>query len=133
MITWKDDYLIGHPEIDRQHRRLFDIAAQVFALLRNGAKLDKYDRITELITELADYTQYHFTFEENYMKSSGYKKLLSHKVQHDDFVARINDVDLGSLDENQDVFLCELLDFVLDWIRDHILDSDKAIIPQKGA
>jgi len=128
MITWKDDYIIGHSEIDRQHQRLFEIASQIYALLRNDVMLDKYDRITELVSELADYTEYHFGFEENYMKSIGYKKLLAHKVEHDAFVAKINHVDLGSLDQDQDTFLFELLDFVLGWIRDHILDSDKLII-----
>lgn len=128
VITWKNEYILGHAEIDYQHQRLFEIAAQIYALLRNDVMLDKYDRIAELVTELTEYTEYHFKFEENYMKGSGYKNLLSHKVEHDDFVAKICGVDLCSIDQDHDTFLFELLDFVLGWIRNHILDSDKLII-----
>lgn len=128
MIQWKKSYRIGVEEIDQQHQRLFEIANQAYELLKNDLVTDKYDRIVSIIEELRDYTIYHFGFEENYMASIGYKKRLSHKVIHDDFIAKLNEVDLDHIDDNQDQYLTELLDFVVQWIEQHILGTDKLIV-----
>jgi hemerythrin len=128
MIQWKESYRIGVEEIDQQHQRLFEIANQAYDLLKNDLLTDKYDRIVRIIEELRDYTIYHFGYEENYMASIKYKKMLSHKVIHDDFIAKINEVNLDNVDENQDQYLTELLDFVVQWIEQHILGTDKLIV-----
>ncbi len=127
MITWKGDYCIGIEKIDTQHKKLFEIANGIYKLLKNELYIDKYDRIVSLLDELKDYTIYHFKTEEEYMQGIGYKKLLSHKVQHDDFIEKINNVDYRKIDENQQAYLLELLDFVADWIVHHILENDKLI------
>lgn len=128
MIQWKESYRIGVEEIDKQHQKLFEIANQAYDLLKNDMLVDKYDRIVSLIEELRDYTVYHFGYEENYMASINYKKRLSHKVIHDDFIAKINEVNLDNVDENQDQYLTEILDFVVQWIEQHILGTDKLIV-----
>jgi len=127
MIEWKNDYSIGVADIDEQHKKLFEIANRAYSLLKNELITDKYDQIAVIFAELLDYTGYHFGFEENYMKSIGYKKLLSHKVIHDDFVERVKNIDLKQVDEDQDKYLMDLLDFVANWISDHILVQDKLI------
>ena len=128
MIQWKESYRLGVDEIDDQHKKLFEIANRAYELLKNDFVTDKYDRIVSIIEELKDYTVYHFSFEENYMASIKYRKLLSHKVIHDDFIAKINEVDLDNVDENQDEYLMGILDFVVEWIEQHILGTDKLIV-----
>ena len=64
MITWKDDYLLGIEEIDKQHQQLFKIATDIHELIRNELIIDKYDRILKLLAELKEYTIFHFTSEE---------------------------------------------------------------------
>jgi hemerythrin len=128
MIQWKESYRLGVDEIDDQHKKLFEIANRAYELLKNDFVTDKYDRIVSIIEELKEYTVYHFSFEENYMDSIKYRKLLSHKVIHDDFIAKINEVDLDNVDENQDEYLMGILDFVVEWIEQHILGTDKLIV-----
>jgi hemerythrin len=128
LITWKDEYNLGIEKIDEQHRYLFAIAGRVYELLRDDFSIDKYDKIVSIINELKEYTVYHFRFEEDYMRSIGYKKFLSHKVAHDDFVARINSIDLKDMDEKQDQYIMELIDFIINWITEHILKTDKQYV-----
>lgn len=128
MIQWKESYRLGIDEIDDQHKKLFEIANRAYELLKNDFVTDKYDRIVSIIEELKEYTVYHFSFEENYMASINYRKLLSHKVIHDDFIAKISEVDLDNVDENQDEYLMGILDFVVEWIEQHILGTDKLIV-----
>lgn len=128
MIYWKEDYRLGVDLIDQQHQKLFQIAEDIYNLLKNNLYTDKYDRILLLLSELKDYTIFHFRSEEEYMRQIGYRRLLSHRVEHDDFVNKISNVDMDRIDENQDAYILELLDFVVKWIGEHILQKDKQIV-----
>jgi len=130
MIKWKEEYSVGIELIDSQHKRLFEIADQAYELLKNDYYTDKYDKIVTILQELKDYTVFHFNAEEKYMESIGYKRLLSHKVQHDDFIDKINSYDLYQVDQDQDKYITDLLDFIIDWISNHILYTDKKYASQ---
>lgn len=125
MIKWQDQFNTGVAELDAQHRRLFDIANEAYALLKDDLKVDKYDAIVAILAELRGYTEYHFKTEEEYMLSVGHKKFLSHKAEHADFIAKIDGVNLDKIDENQEAYLRSTLDFVCAWITEHILGRDK--------
>lgn len=127
LIKWKDEYSTGVEHIDEQHKELFRISQEIFNLYNNEFCVDKYDRIVELIEELKKYTVFHFNTEEEYMASINYKKLLSHKVDHADFIEKVSNVDLTSIDKDHDAYLLDILKFVVDWIVNHILEKDKLI------
>ncbi|SFD00287.1 bacteriohemerythrin [Clostridium uliginosum] len=127
MNSWSDRYSIDVELIDTQHKKLFEILDRSYDLLLNKFQLDKYDKIIEILTELKDYTVYHFKCEEEYQLSIGYTKFLSHKIIHDGFIKRLEEVNLSEIDQDQDEYLKELLDFVQKWIVEHILGVDKEI------
>ena len=131
MILWKDEYNTGIATIDQQHRRLVEIANDMYALLNNDLVTDKYDQIMEIINELSDYTVYHFKAEEGYMQANGYRKFLSHKALHQDFLDKIADIDAEQIDNGQNEYLRGILAFVCDWLVEHILKEDKLIAQQQ--
>jgi hemerythrin len=125
MFNWKNDYETGVELIDEQHKKLFEIANRAYQLFKNDFYIDKYDRIVQIIEELKDYTVFHFTSEEEYMLKVGYKRFLSHKVEHDDFITKFQDIDLKRIDKGQNDYILELLNFIYKWIDEHILVKDK--------
>ncbi|MDQ7092141.1 bacteriohemerythrin [Desulfosporosinus sp. PR] len=127
MLQWKDEYSIGVESIDEQHKHLFEIGNRIYDLLENYLYVDKYDKIVEIIQELGDYTKYHFKSEEDYMIQIKYPKYLSHKVEHDDFIQKIEEVNFKDLDNDQDKYIRDILTFVFNWILEHILKKDKFI------
>jgi len=127
MVHWKEEYVIGVELIDEQHKKLIEIANKVYELLKNDFLTDKYDRIVEVVEELANYTVFHLKSEEEYMLSIGYKKFLSHKVEHDEFIDKINSFDLSKIDESQEKHLIDILNFIITWIDEHIIQKDKLI------
>lgn len=127
MIEWKDDYNIGVDAIDDQHRKLFEIAGRAMALLKNEMLTDKFDKIVEILEELKEYTVYHFRTEEEYMQSIKYKRFLSQKAAHDEFIQRLEKIDLEHLDDQQDEYLMDILNGLVEWISEHILGQDKLI------
>ncbi|MGC7872902.1 bacteriohemerythrin [Desulfosporosinus sp. SYSU MS00001] len=127
MLEWKEEYSIGVEQIDEQHKHLFEIGNKIYDLLENYLYVDKYDRIVAIIRELKDYTKYHFQAEEDYMIELKYPRYFSQKVEHDDFIKKIEEIDLESLDRDQDKHIREILTFVFDWVLEHILKKDMLI------
>lgn len=127
MYEMKDEYLTGIEEIDTEHRKLFEIAEKTYQLLQEEFIPDKYDHIQELLMELRKYTKIHFQHEEEYMVSIQYKKLFTQRVQHDDFVRQLEEIDIQNMDENQQETIEGLLKFLTDWLVIHIIDLDMQI------
>lgn len=128
MVKWEDKYSLGVESIDEQHKELFRIANRIYELLKNEMILDKYDHIMEIIDELKNYTVDHFKDEEEYMKSIGYKKFLSHKVAHTDFLDKMENIDVNKIDNGHNEYLLSILDFVCLWLIEHIMKEDKLIV-----
>lgn len=127
MYEMKEEFKTGIEFVDKEHKMLFDIADRIYVLLNNEFSIDKYDKIVSVIEELKDYTTFHFKDEEAYMESINYKRMFTQKIDHDNFVKKLDDINLKELDENQDKHIFELLEFVNDWLIHHILEKDKLI------
>ena len=63
-----------------------------------------------MIEELKDYTVYHFNTEEELFIKYKYPEYDEHKKEHDDFIEYIESVNLENIDDNQKMFLKELLE-----------------------
>ncbi|EHI97540.1 MULTISPECIES: hemerythrin family protein [unclassified Clostridium] len=127
MYEMKEEYKIGVELIDKQHKKLFELADKAYMLLKDEFTIDKYDKIVEILQELKDYTVFHFKSEEEYMESINYKRMFTQKVEHDAFIKKLEAIDLKNVDENQDESLMEVLNFLNDWLTEHILKNDKLI------
>lgn len=127
MYEMKLEYYTGINFIDEEHSKLFEIANTAYELLIDEFIPDKYDYIMEVIRELKEYAIYHFQHEEEYMAKIKYRKFLSHKVAHDGFIEKINEYDEEIVDENQKKSLLDLLEFLTNWLVNHILIQDKPI------
>lgn len=124
------EYATGIELIDSEHKVLFTIVKAANDLISNELLYDKYDEIMAILAKLAEYTKMHFSDEEAYMKSINYPKLHAQKEAHAAFIEKIVNIDLeklDSIDENQHQYLVELIDFLLSWLINHILKSDKLI------
>ncbi len=127
MYEFKEEYKTGIDFVDAEHQRLFEIAEDAYQLQQNEFIPDKYDNIIKILEELRDYTKSHFAHEESYMKEIGYKGMFTQKVQHDAFIAKLDEMDLQSLDEDSDEAINDILTFLTNWLVSHILNVDKLI------
>lgn len=125
-----EEYYTGIALVDDEHRELFRIIGDVNEVLEHEYMHDKYDEIVRLLEELKDYTRYHFGDEENYMTEIGYEGLDAQKKAHDAFVYRLENMDLEEIDDNQQMALEEIMEFLTEWLLNHIMYMDKKI-PKK--
>lgn len=129
-FAFTDAYKTGIELVDEEHRRLFEIIRQTNDLIQNELLHDKYDEIVRLLTELRNYTEFHFHDEEMLMERIQYPGLAAQKRAHAVFIEKLVEVDLSDLDEmdnNQQSYLNDLIQFLLSWLCNHILILDKKI------
>lgn len=125
--VFDDSFKTGIPLIDEEHKTLFDIIGKVHKTLQTELVHDKFDAIMDILDELKEYTSVHFADEENYMRKIGYEGLARQEILHQHFIDKLNELDLNDVDENQEAYLYDFLDFLQNWLINHILKVDKLI------
>ena len=126
MYEMKPEYYIGIDMIDEEHKQLFKYADEAYELLHDEFTPDKYDKMDIILEKLRDYTVKHFADEEQYMESIHYKKMFTQKVQHMEFVQKLDEFIEHHSDEemDQDEQIMGILKYLTDWLINHILYVD---------
>ena len=128
--VFSSEYLTGIDLIDDEHRQLFALVNEVHSLVNDDLIFDKYDEIIRILTELRNYTEMHFHDEESYMEQINYADLDAQRRAHNAFIEKLVDInfeELENLDNNQQEYLQDVLDFLVKWLVNHILKMDKLI------
>jgi hemerythrin-like metal-binding protein len=119
-MEWSDEYALGIPAIDLQHRRIFDrfktIAAGSTELDRMLAEF----ALVQLVSLLGE----HFAIEESMMRSLCYPELERHIEEHRQFHAEVRDFAHRSLRKKESVSR-EAIRVTQKWLREHIMTSDR--------
>lgn len=126
-FAFTEEYMTGIALIDEEHKKLFEIIKETNDLIQEQLLHDKYDEIIHILEKLKEYTVLHFGDEERYMESIRYEGLGLQRIAHTAFVDRLNEINLDDLDDNQQAYLEELVEFLLGWLTNHILKMDKQI------
>jgi hemerythrin len=129
MFEWRDNYSCRIKDIDEQHKKLFAIGTKLYDIVSINDETDHFDEIMAILDELADYTEYHFSFEEKLMEKEGFSGFESHKMEHDFFVKKLRKFENSDIDRDQQQSMLKMVSFVADWITSHILKTDVQYIP----
>lgn len=122
-VEWSDSFSVGNEIIDLQHKKLIKILNEVVEANRGDNDLS----ITEAIGELYDYVNYHFDYEENLLKISGYPGLESHIKKHERFTLELMTFSQKISNSKKDFFE-EFRFWLMDWLLHHILSEDKKFV-----
>lgn len=126
-IAWAKIFESGVPEIDAEHKVLFDIANQFYDKIRRG---DEEQVIFETLNKLVRYAENHFRREEALLEEIGYppEKVEHHKATHQKLINQIFEV----YETQYEISNSRLIDqpekvknFLTDWLIMHILTEDR--------
>lgn len=129
--AFTDAYRTGISFIDEEHAKLFDIIKETHDIIKADFIADKYDEIMRILAKLKEYTRIHFADEEAYMAEHNNPALEAQRMAHDAFIERLVQIDLTELDrieENPQEYLLNLVNYLTDWLINHILKMDKKTI-----
>lgn len=121
MIEWNERYNVGIPTLDNQHMGLVRLLNELYdAMNKNTTNV----AVGKIIGELLDYTLIHFHTEEQLLKHHNYPDFESHKQEHENLATKAKSYheQYKSGDHN---IAYDLMEFLSDWIINHILDTDK--------
>ena len=123
MYQFTEDCMIGIPQIDEEHRQLFQMINEAIALSQEDGDFGFVGK--NLLSKLKEYAQTHFAHEEAYMEQISDPELSRQQKEHAAFVEKVNsyqDADWTASGSAQVVN--ELLTFTAKWLYRHILGSD---------
>ena len=120
-VEWRDEYSVGIESIDRQHKKLIALINSLQTAVNYSAGAE-YEQ--EALDELVDYTKTHFSYEEELMEKNGYPDFTTHRAEHELMIARVEQV-LAEYQRNPDAAMQGAIDFLRDWLINHINGTDK--------
>ncbi len=123
-IKWNDNYSVKVVEIDDQHKKLIGLVNQLYDAMRAGKGREALDPV---LTELVNYTVYHFSTEERLFRQHGYPDYEQHKKIHDDLTRKAKDLKEAFARGNKMITIDVML-FLSNWWNIHILEEDKKYV-----
>lgn len=121
IFPWQENFATGIAKIDEQHQKLVVLLNKLAGHLAYGS-----DNILvgEVLSDLANYTKYHFKTEEAiWLKYFGDSpEFTTHQKAHNSFIEKLNDI--NPEDENLETVITKLVGFLTNWLAYHILESD---------
>jgi hemerythrin len=128
-MNWQPDFSVGSPALDDQHKGLIELINELHTATLRGQVRTEMQRI---FGELIQYTETHFSCEEGLMRQTSYPRYLAHRVQHVQFVHKLQELFVQAKAMKFTVSM-DLLLFLKTWLSEHILGTDQELAPHLKA
>jgi hemerythrin len=79
LMKWGDHLSVGNPEIDAQHKEIYEFGADIYENWRDGVRLGELRMSTDRLFGLL---RAHFIYEERLLAKIGYGDLKRHAAEH---------------------------------------------------
>jgi hemerythrin len=129
LMQWSKMFETNIKEIDEQHKGLVYILNSLHDSMLKG---DSNTEMGKLLEKLVNYTVIHFKTEEEFFDKFGFPETAQHKKEHNDLTAKASAL-LNDHKAGKTVVSADLMYFLKDWLKNHILGSDKKYGPYLNA
>jgi len=116
-VEWSERLEVGIPSIDDQHKRFFDLAADL-------AGEEDQVRVMRSLAQLSDYVRTHFQDEEALMAAANYPGTEAHRRSHQEFRQLLADLLVRARTMSLDEIAEEVRYLINGWIHRHIMVAD---------
>ena len=124
LMQWSNEMSVHIKLVDDQHMKLVGMLNRIWDAMRER----KADTVmASVLTDLLDYTSYHFSTEEGLFRVHHYPERSRHRREHEELTDRARK--LNERYSSGDLSVIEFLQFLKDWLNDHIIGSDKKFGP----
>ena len=120
-FPWKEQYRLNISEIDEQHRLLVAMIDRLHTAMAEGKGKSVLD---DIITELYNYTKFHFITEERLMSEYDYPGFAQHRREHKELIGKVLAM-MERQKENSLGLSSDLSIMLQEWLNSHILETDK--------
>lgn len=120
LVEWREEYKVGVPSVDHEHRELIALINETHERLNvPDSNLDVSDFLGEIFARISA----HFALEEHIMRTAGYDQYAAHKADHERLLDEIRDI----MDDYEDLRLYDeqhLGERLRVWFTEHFKTHD---------
>lgn len=120
ILQWTLDLSVSNDKIDKEHRYWIELFNGFYKGIAEGKPKEKLE---VLILGMLEYTKFHFSSEEEFMRSLNYAELSEHKAKHDFFIMKIEEF-YDKLSNGRMIVSLEVTNFLKAWLVNHIKGVD---------
>ena len=128
LIEWKEQYSLGVPAIDHEHRELIDLINALYASVAGSATntttaTDSDVTVADFLGELYARVGAHFALEEKIMRDNDYDEYHDHKADHERLLDDVRDL----MDDYEDGAYVDMEEFgkrLDEWFSEHFRTRD---------
>ena len=125
LMDWSIELSLGIKSIDDQHKELINLINILAEGMSNG---EGPEVLADIFDRLIVYTDFHFQGEEKLFRHFGYPKEEEHKKKHEDLISQA--LTLQKKFKSGDLTIStETLNFLINWLKNHILKTDMEYAP----
>ncbi|MGE5476964.1 MAG: bacteriohemerythrin [Bacteroidales bacterium] len=129
-IEWSDEFKLGLPAIDAEHKELLEVCNQFLDAVQAEAPLEQ---LAAILGNMILRTRAHFIAEERMLDRHGYPGLVVHKAEHDRLLLQAEALLARYADTLQQEELrhitTDTANFLQTWLLDHIRTNDRPYRP----
>lgn len=125
-FPWSEEYSVHLQVIDADHKDLVDTVNSLHEAIKNGGTRT---RIGQIINDLVQYVDVHFSREEAMMEKYSYPDIAQHKRIHRHLTRTVHAIRVIFNNEPKNIDPNKLLQFLKEWLIHHILDEDTRYAP----
>ncbi len=126
LIEWNNaQYSVRVEQFDNDHKKLLGFINELHEAMLQGKGKDK---LKDILSELLDYTHYHFNAEEKQLEQAGYPELEEHKQYHRALISELNELITDFANEKREISV-KTFRFLKEWLFNHIQMADKQYTP----
>ena len=129
-IAWNDRLSVGVEIIDSDHKKLVGMLNELYDAIADGTSKEI---LGDLLDRLVEYTSVHFAREESFFSRTGYPGAEAHKFEHANMIAWLVEMRTRLKSGSAMGPSLELVNYLKDWLFDHILGSDMEYGPHLNA
>ena len=121
-MEWREEFSVGVPALDDDHRGLFDLVTQFHDAWAAGHSADRAAAVLDVLQE---YVDRHFRREEAWMEEIVFPGLADHRAGHQRIREQLADL-RRRYEAGEPGVAAELIAFLHNWLEFHILGEDMA-------
>lgn len=134
-LEWDPRFSVKIAEIDQQHKKLIGFINRLHESMQPAGNQNALETAIEelsaqatVINEMVEYSSYHFSTEEKYMRQYMYPDYEIHKKEHEYFINKVRTLK-SDFDSGKAILSSQIMEFLKEWLSGHILGVDKKYEP----
>lgn len=128
LLEWRDEFSVGDPAVDHEHRELIDLVNRAAGAVEEGAAPDRIERaFGDLLRSISA----HFAHEERQMRAASYDELAQHKADHERLIDALRDI-MDAAPDDPDASATHLVEVLGDWFTGHFGSHDARLHRKLG-